>query len=216
MALLMRHLVEALRTDAELLSTVDQCRWRVFERRVAEYNDSQLTRQQLLDWLYTLFTKAKVVAATKALIDAQERREREDDDVVVTGARTREERDAEGRKNAIDLEAEEMPLATRVAAAKAKCAAALKTRYRALLQPALEAFAMDTIDEHELKRRRTAAGEQANAEHAPLFALERAYASHTTAQAAAAEAERTLEAALREALREEKKEANRVAKRERE
>ena len=132
-------------------------------------------------------------------------------EVVVVGERTREQRDAEGRKRAIDLEPEtprkrsKVGLETRVAKARSLCQEAVDARVHELLKPVLEDFAKGKIDGAELETRREAARQQAAAGHAPLTKLDQAYADYNAAveartQAETAEdaAEAKLEAALAE------------------
>ena len=100
------------------------------------------------------------IAAAEAALDKER-----DDEPVVVGERTREQRDAEGRKHAIDLD-EETPrkrakqleeVHTRIAKGRSVCTSAIDGRYRELLQPAMEAFASHEIDAAELEKRRAAA-----------------------------------------------------------
>ena len=133
------------------------------------------------------------------------------DDVAVIGSRTPEERNAEGRKHAIDLDDDERPrkraalaaMGSRVATARSLCSSAVDARYRELFQPAFEEYSDDMIDEAELGRRKVAARAKAMGEHGPLAELDEAYAAFTAAcsklEAAAAHAdaaEAQLEAAL--------------------
>ena len=119
-----------------------------------------------------------------------------DTDVTITGARTREERDAAGRKRAIDVESEQVrkqaktALETHVAEARSTCDAAIAVRVEALIQTAFKEYAADKIDEDELKRRKKAAREQAVAEDAPLTTLDKAYGVYVAATAARVAAEK--------------------------
>ena len=136
------------------------------------------------------------------------------DEVSVVGERTRDQKDAEGRKRAIDLTEGTMEtprkrsraddVETRVAKARSLCASEVAARARTLMQAHYQEFCDEKIDGAELERRRAAAREQAEKEHPPLSALDKAFAVYTAAAAAeqAAEAKReaaeaTLEAALR-------------------
>ena len=133
------------------------------------------------------------------------------DEVSVVSERSREQKDAEGRKSAIDLEvgAVETPrkrtdVETRVAKARSLCSTEVDARARELMEEHYKEFIAERIDGAELERRRAAARDQAAKEHPPLSALETAFAAYTAAAAAeqAAEARReaaeaTLEAALR-------------------
>jgi hypothetical protein len=116
-------------------------------------------------------------------------------DEAFVSVTTREERDDDGRKRAIDLEPEESrkqartALPERVAEARSLCTAAVDERYRALIKPAFDAWAADEIDEDELKARKPAARKQAAAEHEPLAALDGAYGAYTAAIAARVAAE---------------------------
>ena len=155
------------------------------------------------------------IASAEAALDKER-----DDECVVVGERTREQKDAEGRKRAIDLD-EETPrkrakqledVHTRITKGRSVCTAAVDGRYRELLQPAIEAFASDEIDEAELGKRKKAAREQAEAGHGPLGKLNRAAAAWSAAVEVRVAAEAALastiatedeaEAALEEALRE--------------
>ena len=135
------------------------------------------------------------------------------DEVSVVSERSREQKDAEGRKSAIDLEvgAVETPrkrsradVETRVAKARSLCSTEVDARAGELMEEHYKEFIAERIDGAELQRRRAAARDQAAKEHPPLSALETAFAAYTAAAAAeqAAEARReaaeaTLEAALR-------------------
>ena len=126
-------------------------------------------------------------------------------EVAVVGERTREQRDAEGRKGAIDLDGETPPrkrskagLETRVVKARSLCQAAVDARVQELLKPVFEEYTKDKIDEAELKRRKAAAREEAAAGHAPLTKLDQAFADYDAAMKAGDAAEAKLEAALAE------------------
>jgi len=80
-----------------------------------------------------------------------------DPDVAVTGERSREEKDAEGRKRAIDVDAppakrsreEQARLEERVATARSASSAAVDVRLRELMQPAYARFEREEIDAEE-------------------------------------------------------------------
>ena len=100
----------------------------------------------------------------------------DDDGVEVTGERTREQRDAEGRKRAIDLnllDANKRPrtasteLQTQVAKARSVCTGEVQKRVEELIRPAVADFVVDKIDEVELVRRKAVARAKAESEHAP-------------------------------------------------
>ena len=122
-------------------------------------------------------------------------------EVAVVGERTREQRDAEGRKRAIDLDAEtprkrsKVGLETRVAKARSLCQEAVDARVHELLKPVLEDFAKGKIDGAELETRREAARQQAAAGHAPLTKLDQAFADYNAAVAARVKAEAAEDAA---------------------
>ena len=129
------------------------------------------------------------------------------DEVSVVGERTRDQKDAEGRKRAIDLTEGTMDtprkriraddVETRVAKARSLCASEVDARAHELMEDAVREFIAKKIDGAELERRREAAREQAENEHQPLSALDKAFAAYTAAAAAEQAAEATLEAALR-------------------
>ena len=142
-----------------------------------------------------------------------------DTDVTITGARTREERDAAGRKRAIDVESEQVrkqaktALETHVAEARSTCDKAIAERAASLGHAAVLEYFADKIDEDELKRRKKAAREQAVAEHEALSALDKAYGAYTAATAARVAAEKALvaaEKALDTALKAEDEAADKV------
>ena len=90
-----------------------------------------------------------------------------------------------------------------MAKARSLCASEVDARAHELMEDAVREFIAKKIDGAELERRREAAREQAEKEHPPLSALDKAFAAYTAAAAAeqAAEAKReaaeaTLEAAL--------------------
>ena len=126
-------------------------------------------------------------------------------EVAVVGERTREQRDAEGRKRAIDLnllDANKRPrtasteLQTRVATARSVCTAAVHKRVEELIRPAVADFVVDKIDEAELGRRKAAARAKAESEHAPLSTLDAAYSKYTAAVAARVAAKDEAEKAM--------------------
>ena len=124
--------------------------------------------------------------------------------VAVVGERTFAQRDAECRKRAIDLEAETPrkrgrgaagALEERVVSARSVCTAAIDKRVRELIQPAIDQWVAEEIDEATLKQRRIEAREKATAEHAQLTELERASAEYTEAVSARTKAEAAEDAA---------------------
>ena len=84
------------------------------------------------------------------------------DQVVVVGERTWAQRDAEGRKRAIDLDHETprkrgraaaVALEERVVGARSVCTAAVDMRVRELIKPAFEQWVAEKIEEAALKQR---------------------------------------------------------------
>ena len=84
------------------------------------------------------------------------------DQVVVVGERTWAQRDAEGRKRAIDLDTETprkrgraaaVALEERVVGARSVCTAAVDMRVRELIKPAFEQWVAEKIEEAALKQR---------------------------------------------------------------
>ena len=124
-----------------------------------------------------------------------------DEEVAVVGELTREQRDAEGRKRAIDLDAEsprkrsKVELETRVAKARSLCQDAVDARVQEVLKPAFEEYAKDKLDGAELDKRKAAARQQAAAGHAPLTKLDREFADYIAAVEARAQAEMAEDAA---------------------
>ena len=123
------------------------------------------------------------------------------EEVTVVGERSFAQRDAECRKRAIDLEAETPrkrgrgasgALEERVVSARSVCTAAVDKRVRELIQPAIDQWVAEEIDEATLKQRRIEAREKATAEHAQLTELERASAEYTEAVSARTKAEAAL------------------------
>ena len=106
---------------------------------------------------------------------------------------TPQQRNAEGRKRAIDLnlldslskrpKTASAELQTRVATARSVCSAAVDKRLRELAQPAVDDYLSDKIDEAELARRKAAARAKAEAEDEPLCNLDAAFAKYTSAVA---------------------------------
>eukprot|EP00964_Phaeocystis_antarctica_P093377 scaffold60228_cov69-Phaeocystis_antarctica.AAC.2 len=140
-------------------------------------------------------------------------------DVQETGQRTREEKDAQLRKRAVDLEydtprkrsrTQSAQLEERVAKARSSTNGAIKRRMKELAAADYDEFMEDKIDEAELKRRKEAARAQATADHQQRTALDQAFDKYTAAgeareaackaQAAAADEEEAAEAALHKVL----------------
>ena len=126
-------------------------------------------------------------------------------ELAIVGARTREQREAEGRRRAINLDLDTPrkrkrtapgELETRVATARSLCSNAVDERALELIKPAVAEFMGDRIDEQELKRRKAQAREQAANEHPPLVRLDEAYADYKHALAARVQAEDTLDATV--------------------
>ena len=140
-------------------------------------------------------------------------RDQGEEEVAVTGERTFAQRDAEGRKRAIDLDIETprkrgraagAAMEERIVSARSVCTAAVDQRVRELTQPALDEYMADQINAAELDRRKTEARQKATAEHVPLTELDRASTGYMeaeaalrTSEAAADAAEAKLEAVLR-------------------
>jgi len=122
-------------------------------------------------------------------------------EVAVVGERTREQRDAEGRKRAIDLEPEtprkrsKVGFETRVTKARSLCQEAVDARVHELLKPVLEEYAKGKIDGAEFDKRREAAREEAAAGHAPLTKLDQAFDDYNAAVEARTQAEASEDAA---------------------
>ena len=85
-------------------------------------------------------------------------------------------------------------LEERVVGARSVCTAAVDKRARELIQPAIEQYVADQIDEATLKQRKAEVRAKASAEHAPLTELERASAAYTQAVSARTKAEAALSA----------------------
>jgi hypothetical protein len=109
--------------------------------------------------------------------------------------RTREQRDAAGRKRAIDLDDDAVTtppqrvraaddaadLTTRVAKAHSLMQPQVDAAYRALLQPHFSAYAADEIDAAELDRRKQRAHDEAASQHQPALSLNRAHSTYESA-----------------------------------
>jgi hypothetical protein len=126
------------------------------------------------------------------------------DEVECTGEVTRAQRDANGRKRAIDLDAvhakrqRTVPeeLQTRLAKARSACSPTVDSRVRELMKPHYDAFVDGKMDGPTLETHRAAAREQAEGEHAPLAQLERTYAAYSGAMARRVAAEEEVEKAM--------------------
>ena len=123
------------------------------------------------------------------------------EEVAIVGERTLAQRDAEGRKRAINLEYETPrkrgramagAMEERIVGARSVCTAAVDKRVRELAQPALDEYMADRIDAAELDRRKTQARQKATAEHAPLTELDRASTRYMEAVSARTKAEAAL------------------------
>ena len=137
----------------------------------------------------------------------------DDSEVTVVGQSTREERDAEGRKHALDLNlfeakrprTESSELQVGVARARSMCAEAVEAKTRTLLKDDFEAFVGDKIDAATLESRKAAARLEAEKGHPRLAKLNAAYDAYTSAVAtrvAAEDVEDGAEAAVRAAVNE--------------
>ena len=144
-----------------------------------------------------------------------------EEEVSIVSESTPQQRNAEGRKRAIDLnlldslskrpKTASAELQTRVATARSVCSAAVDQRVETLIQPAFKDYVAGKIDAATLDRRKDAARKTAEAEHAPLSALDAAFGKYTAAVAArvaaeegvdrAVAAEDAAEAAVQEAVR---------------
>ena len=119
---------------------------------------------------------------------------------------TPQQRNAEGRKRAIDLnlldslskrpKTASAELQTRVATARSVCSAAVDKRVKELIQPAIDDYVADKIDAVTLDQRKAAARKTAEAEHAPLSALDAAFGKYTAAVAARVAAEEGVDKAM--------------------
>ena len=140
-------------------------------------------------------------------------------EVRETGERSREEKDAELRKRAVDLEydtprkrsrTQASQLEERVAKARSSTNSAIKRRMKELAAADYDEFMEDKIDAAELERRKEATRVQATADHQERTALDKAYDEYTAAgeareaackaQATAADVEEAAEAALHKVL----------------
>ena len=166
----------------------------------------------LMDGTHVPFTYSSKVDLRKVvkdgplkLLDARD----EEVEVEVVSVRTREQRDAAGRKRAIDLDDDavttppqrvraaddDADLTTRVAKAHSLMQPKVDSAYRALLQPHFSAYAADEIDAAELDRRKQRAHEEAASQHQPALSLNRAHSTYESASRAAAAAYEAYEAA---------------------
>jgi hypothetical protein len=166
----------------------------------------------LMDGTHVPFTYSSKVDLRKVvndgplkLLDARD----EEVEVEVVSVRTREQRDAAGRKRAIDLDDDAVTtppqrvraaddaadLTTRVAKAHSLMQPQVDAAYRALLQPHFSAYAADEIDAAELDRRKQRAHDEAASQHQPALSLNRAHSTYESASRAAAAAYEAYEAA---------------------
>jgi hypothetical protein len=122
-------------------------------------------------------------------------------EVAVVG--TFAQRDAEGRKRAIDLDAESprkrggtvsAAMQGRVVGARSVCTAAVDKRVRELTSLAIEQWNAGQIDGAKLDRRRDEAHVKPTAEHASLIELDRASFVYREAVSARTKAEAALSA----------------------
>ena len=143
--------------------------------------------------------KSVGTAAAAAAASAEE-------EVTVVSESTPQQRNAEGRKRAIDLnlldslskrpKTASAELQTRVATARSVCSAAVDKRVKELIQPAIDDYVADKIDAATLDQRKAAARKTAEAEHAPLSALDAAFGKYTAAVAARVAAEEGVDKAM--------------------
>ena len=105
-------------------------------------------------------------------------------EVEVTGGRTREEKDTDLRKRAIDLDADtprkrsrnhQAQLEERVAKARSTTDSAIEKKAKEVAQPAFNDYMSDKIDEAELKCRKVEARVRATLEHKQRHTLDKAY-----------------------------------------
>jgi hypothetical protein len=104
-----------------------------------------------------------------------------------------------GGSSKLAYEQTKASLEARVATARSVCESKANRRYHELIAPAFEDYALDRIDEAELKRRKTAAVEKVSSEQYGLAVLNSADGALEAALAAVAAAEEALEAALQTA-----------------
>ena len=140
-------------------------------------------------------------------------------DVQETGGRTRDQKDVELRKHAVDLEhdtprkrsrQQTEKLEERVAKARSTTNGAIKRRMKELAAAATNEYLEDKIDAAELDRRKEAARVQATADNQQRTALDTAFDTYTAAgqareaackaQATTADVEEAAEAALYKVL----------------
>ena len=166
----------------------------------------------LMDGTHVPFTYSSKVDLRKVvkdgplkLLDARD----EEVEVEVVSVRTREQRDAAGRKRAIDLDDDvvatppqrvraaddDADLTTRVAKAHSLMQPQVDAAYRALLQPHFSAYAADEIDAAELDQRKQRAHEEAASQHQPALSLNKSHSTYESASRAAAAAYEAYEAA---------------------
>ena len=136
----------------------------------------------------------------------QHRTAADDDEVSFVAERTPAQRNAEGKRNAIDLDlldsvskrlkTPKTELQTSVAKARSVCQPSIDKRVKELLRPAFDEYAEDKIDDAELKRRKIKARQDAEKEHQPLTALDTAYAEYEKAVQARVRAEEAVEQAI--------------------
>ena len=125
----------------------------------------------------------------------------DDDEVTVVATSTPAARNAEKRKHALDLELFEpkrartpsLELETSVAKRRSTLTPDVDKKVLELVQPAIQEWVENKIDEAELKARKAAARTAAEAEDARLSALDAAHAKYTAAVAARVAAEESIE-----------------------
>ena len=125
---------------------------------------------------------------------------RSSQEVQVVGTRSREQRDAEGRQHAIDLDTpfakrSRAEVDARVATARSLRSSTVDRRAQELALTAFKQYMTDEIDAEELGRCKRAARDQAESEDIILSALDTAFAKFTAATKALDAAEADVEAA---------------------
>jgi hypothetical protein len=148
------------------------------------------------------FLKKKKPASVRGFKLGVEEAEAEIAEVEVVSVRTPEQRDAAGRKRAIDLDADTVTtpsqrvraahddahLTTRVTKAHSRMQPQVDAAYLALLQPHFSAYAADEIDAAELDRRKQRAHDEAASQHQPALSLNRAHSTYESVNESASRA----------------------------
>ena len=141
------------------------------------------------DWRQQLIDAGDLEVLSKPVTSAAAKVPAATGDVQVVGERSWEQKNAEGRKNAIALEPDTPRkrsrrqselLEERVAKARSKLDPAIDQRVKELLQEAFDEY-IRTDDQDELARRKAAARQKAAAEHPQLRGLDKAFDDFTAA-----------------------------------